>query len=154
MIRILLAFIVISLNSPYAYSNIHEGEEHEHGLEISQPWVRQTGNRTVSAAIYLNIGNKGSFLDQLIDVQSDAAERVQIHQSVEEAGIMRMHHINKLPIAPKETLTFEPGSYHIMLTRLATPLKKGEVFPITLSFEKAGDITVHVLVTGIAGLSE
>jgi copper(I)-binding protein len=151
-IAILLALIT-GISIP-TYSVSHEGEDHEHSLEISQPWARQTGNRTISAAIYLNIANKGAFLDQLMDVKSDAAERVQIHQSIEEDGIMRMNHIQTLPIAPKEMLAFEPGSYHIMLTRLANPLREGDVFPVTLSFEKAGDVTVHVLVTGISGLEE
>jgi copper(I)-binding protein len=154
MKKIALLIALISGITIPSNSVFHEGEDHKHGLEISQPWARQTGNRTISAAIYLNIANKGDFLDQLMDVKSDAAERVQIHQSIEEDGIMRMNHIQALPIAPRENLTFEPGSYHIMLTRLRAPLKEGDVFPVTLSFEKAGDVTVHVLVTGIAGLQE
>ncbi|UTW55169.1 copper chaperone PCu(A)C [Kordiimonas sp. SCSIO 12610] len=154
MKKLLLSTLILIANFYTPAASMHEGDDHVHGLEISQPWARQTGNRTVSAAIYMNVANKGAFLDQLIDVTSDAAERVQVHQSLEQDGIMRMHHVSALPIAPNENLAFEPGGYHIMLTRLASPLKEGDIFPVTLTFEKAGDVTVHVLVTGIAGLQE
>jgi hypothetical protein len=37
-----------------------------------------------------------------------------------------------------------------MLLGLTTPLKKGESFPLTLSFQKAGPVTVSVLIEGAA----
>lgn len=131
-----------------------DAENQAHDLKTSQAWVRQTGNRKISAAIYLNIRNTGSEADLLLDIKSDMAERSQIHRSVEEDGIMRMRHIKNLEIGSGEIIAFEPGGYHIMLTRLSQPLKEGDHFPVTLSFKHAGDITVDVLVTGITGLQE
>ena len=37
-----------------------------------------------------------------------------------------------------------PGSYHVMLIGLKKPLTAGERFPITLTFERAGNISVTV----------
>jgi len=34
---------------------------------------------------------------------------------------------------------------------LAAPLKRGDIFPLTLSFEHAGDVTITVEITGIGG---
>ena len=38
----------------------------------------------------------------------------------------------------------EPGGLHIMLMRLGSPLVKGEAFPMTLTFERAGTIAIRV----------
>jgi copper(I)-binding protein len=40
----------------------------------------------------------------------------------------------------------EPAGLHVMLIDLAEPLKPDTVFPLTLKFEKAGEITVDVSV--------
>jgi copper(I)-binding protein len=39
---------------------------------------------------------------------------------------------------------------HLMLMGLAEKLEEGNTFPLTLSFENAGDITVEVSVLGLA----
>jgi hypothetical protein len=38
----------------------------------------------------------------------------------------------------------KPGGYHVMLMELKQPLKNGDRFPLTLTFEKAGKIEVSV----------
>ena len=129
----LVSTLIVLASAP---ATSHDGDEHQHGLEIDQPWVRQTGNRTISAAIYLGIHNKGTYLETLKSVSTNAAARVQIHRSQEEDGIMRMHHIETLLIAPNEALAFEPGGYHIMLTKLSAPLKENDIFPHHAQFRK------------------
>ena len=37
---------------------------------------------------------------------------------------------------------------HVMLMELATPLREGATFPLTLAFEAAGEVTVEHLVHG------
>jgi periplasmic copper chaperone A len=41
---------------------------------------------------------------------------------------------------------FQPGGLHVMLLDLKAPLKEGEHFPVTLTFEKAGQVTISVAV--------
>jgi copper(I)-binding protein len=38
----------------------------------------------------------------------------------------------------------KPGGLHIMLIRLAEPLENGTTFPLTLNFEKSGEIEIEV----------
>ncbi len=42
--------------------------------------------------------------------------------------------------------TLGPGGFHVMLISLKQPLKEGESFPLTLTFEKAGKLDVSVKV--------
>jgi len=150
--RLVLSALLFCLLTLPTVAHDRNGDDHKHTLIIDQPWVRTTGNRTISAAVYLKIDNQSGFLEKLMSVDTELAGNVQIHRSQEVDGIMQMRHVEDLPIAPDEKLALEPGGYHIMLTRLKKPLKEGDVFPMTLTFDKAGDVTVHVLVTGIAGL--
>jgi copper(I)-binding protein len=52
-------------------------------------------------------------------------------------------------IAPGETVTLKPGGLHIMLMKLTGPIKKGDAVPITLTFEKAGEITLQFIAAPI-----
>ena len=54
-----------------------------------------------------------------------------------------------LAIPAGESVVLEPGGYHIMLIGLTGDLNAGESFTLTLTFEKAGEVTVEaIIVTG------
>ena len=44
----------------------------------------------------------------------------------------------------------EPDGLHTMLVGLATPLEEGSTFPVTLTFEKVGEVTVKAVVMPLA----
>ncbi|MCJ9428380.1 copper chaperone PCu(A)C [Kordiimonas marina] len=148
----LIGFMSLGLLAPQVSSaEAHAGPGATHSITIGQPWARQTGNRTMSAAVYLSIHNGTEIADTVTDVSTPLAKMAQVHRSYEKDGIMHMDHVPNLPIAPGETLTFSPGGYHIMMMHLTKPLKEGDVFPMTLHFTHAGDVQIYVEVTGIAG---
>ncbi|MCK0069180.1 copper chaperone PCu(A)C [Kordiimonas laminariae] len=124
---------------------------HSHGITIDQPWAPHTGRRTMSAAVYFKIHNNTHHADKLVGVETDLAEIAMLHRSYEDDGIMKMDHVEALEIPAGGDAALEPGSYHIMLMRLEQPLKRGEVFPLSLQFEKAGTVQVIVEITGVGG---
>jgi len=60
--------------------------------------------------------------------------------------VMKMRPIAGIDIPPGQAVTLAPGGLHIMLEGLAKPLKAGQSFPLTLTFDKAGTRTVNVAV--------
>ena len=54
-----------------------------------------------------------------------------------------------MPAHGKATLA--PGGYHVMLMGLKAPLKEGQSFPLTLTFEHAGKVEVEVMVESMTG---
>jgi len=62
-----------------------------------------------------------------------------------------MDHVARLDIPAHGAVSLSPGGHHIMLMQLAHPLKRGDSFPLTLIFEKAGPIQITVAITGIGG---
>ena len=70
-------------------------------------------------------------------------------------GVMKMREIaGGLPIPASGSVVLKPGSYHVMLIGLKKPLTVGEQFPLTLTFEKAGNISVTVPVQAMGATQD
>ena len=121
-------------------------------LKISEPWARSSPSRAKTGAAYVTkISNHGSKIDRLIDASAPVAKRVEVHTNIIENGIAKMRHVKAIDINPGHSITLKPGGYHIMLMGLKAPLKIGDIFPLTLTFEKAGEIKVMTEIRKIGG---
>jgi periplasmic copper chaperone A len=103
-----------------------------------------------SAAAYVSLMNHAAEADRLVSAQTPAAATAEIHTTEVVDGVMKMKAAGPLEIAPMGTLEMKPGGYHIMLMGLKAPLKKGDEIEITLTFEKAGAVTLKVPVGDVA----
>tara|TARA_Y100000758_G_scaffold33175_1_gene21791 strand:+ start:2535 stop:3017 length:483 start_codon:yes stop_codon:yes gene_type:complete len=122
----------------------HEFEAGE--LHIDHPWSRALPPVAPTGAAYLSISNHGDSADTLMGARTDIAGKVEIHEHVHADGVMKMQRVDSLTIEPGATLTFAPGSYHLMLFQLKQPLAAGDSYPITLQFANAGEVEVQVKV--------
>ena len=113
-------------------------------ITIDHPWARATPGAVKNSAAFMLFDNKGA-ADKLVSVTGTVAKEIQIHSMVTEAGVMKMREINGLDIPANGKAELTPGGYHIMLIGIADGLKEGTKFPLTLKFEKAGEITVQVV---------
>ena len=68
-------------------------------------------------------------------------------------GAMKMRQVDGIDLPAGKPVTLKPGGYHIMLLDLAHPLKQGQSFPLTLSFEKAGKQNVTVKVQKVGAMA-
>jgi periplasmic copper chaperone A len=125
-------------------------------ISIEHPWARATPVDAKTGATYLTIINQGSAGDRLVGASTPVAAKVQFHQETSEGGVMRMRELPSVEVGPGATVTFKPGSMHMMTTGLKQPLKEGQSFPLTLEFEKAGKINLEVpiLKAGAMGLHD
>jgi copper(I)-binding protein len=60
--------------------------------------------------------------------------------------MMEMVPIDRLEVPAGETVSLEPGGYHVMLLDLVAPLEDGAEIEVTLTFEVAGEMTVTAVV--------
>lgn len=122
-------------------------------LYIDSPHARPTIANQPTSAAYLTIENRGTGADKLIAASSPIAKSVEIHTMSMEGNVMKMREVPNIALPPAAKITMQPGNgYHLMLFGLRQPLKAGETFPMTLTFEKAGktDVTVTVGNMGMA----
>ena len=111
-------------------------------LEIDTPWARASIGTARPGVAYVTIRNTGEEPDRLVGVETPAAARPEIHAMVEEDGVVKMRPAGDLEIPPGGEVRLAPGGLHLMLMGLQQPLEEGGQMPLTLVFEKAGEITV------------
>ncbi|MBZ9996947.1 copper chaperone PCu(A)C [Mesorhizobium sp. BH1-1-4] len=119
-------------------------------LEIEHPWSRATPAGAKVAGGYFTILNKGSAADRLLSISSDVSDKAELHQMGVKDGVMTMRPVDgglEIPAGGKVALA--PGGYHLMFIGLKRQPKQGEKFAATLTFEKAGTVSVEFAVEGM-----
>lgn len=120
-------------------------------LIVSSAFARASATPAAKSAVaYVSIRNKGSQADRLIAISTPAARSADLHTTTMAGDIMKMQPAGVVELPPGGQLEMRPGGLHIMIMGLAAPLKQGESFEMTLSFEKAGDLKVTVPIGGVA----
>ena len=135
-------------------------------ITIEGQWARTSPAMASMGAAYMDITSSEG--DQLVGVSVPAsiAARAETHEMVPadvpmddsmdesmedgemdmDMGAMVMQQIMALDLPAGETVSLEPGGYHVMLIDLAEPLAEGDTFNVTLDFAEADDLTVEVVV--------
>ena len=117
-------------------------------LEVDAAWARASIGTSRPGAAYFTVRNLGDEADRLTGLSSPVSAMPMLHETTLSEGVSRMAHVEAAEIPAGGELTLEPGDMHVMLMELTTPLKEGATFPLTLTFEAGGEITVEVPVFG------
>lgn len=120
----------------------------EESVRVFNAWARASVLASRPGAAYVTIESVSD--DTLIGASTPVAKRVMIHAVEKDGDVSRMKHVETLELPAGERITLAPGGMHLMLMGLQDKLSEGTTFPMTLSFENAGEITVEVSVLGIA----
>jgi copper(I)-binding protein len=112
-------------------------------LLIRDPWLRPPQGMDRPAAGYMVIVG-GNAADALLSVKTAAAGMVEIHETTTDAsGMTGMHPIGRLEIPAGETVTLEPGGYHLMLMGIVEgALEPGKTVELELTFEELGLVVI------------
>ena len=121
-------------------------------VSIDQPWMRATAPGAKVAGGFMTIENKGAAPDRLIGAASPLAERVELHVHKEEGGVMKMRQVQGLDIPANGRFELKPGGAHLMFMNIKREIKQGEKVPVTLTFEKAGEMQVDYPVGGLGAM--
>jgi len=138
--------VVAALLLPACFANAHEYKAGE--LEIAHPWSQELPPNAPTVAAYFVIQNHGKTADKLLSVDSPIAGIAQLHEHVMQNDLMKMQQVPAVEIPAGGDVTFAPMAYHVMLLELKdrSLLSDGKRFPLTMHFEKSGDVTVEVTV--------
>lgn len=115
-------------------------------ITIAAPWSRATAPGAANGACFFVATNAGGEADRIVAASSPVAQKAELHTHRQEDGVMKMRQVEAIDVKPGEPATLRPGGLHVMLMGLKEPLKQGATFPVTLTFAKAGPVTVEVTV--------
>lgn len=118
-------------------------------ITVEHAWARATSASQRVGGVFLTIVDHGG-PDRLLSATTPAAESLQLHESTDDGGVMKMRMVPVLPLVHGQSVQFKPGGYHLMAMGLKRQLTPGARFPVTLNFEKAGAVSAMVTV-GSAG---
>jgi len=113
-------------------------------IVIGRPWSRAAPAGGTGAG-FMTLRSSGP-ADRLLGASSPVARVAEMHTHIRDGDVMRMRPVAEIPIAPGQTVTLAPGGLHIMLIGLTGPLAIGSRVPLTLRFERAGEVTVQLTV--------
>jgi len=139
--HVALALLAIQFILPASAEDFSAGS-----MTIQDPWARPTPPNAKTGAGYFRVTNNGAAADQLLSASSRIASHVEIHRQILDGTVMRMRRVDSINIAPGQTLSFEPGGYHVMFIGLTQPLVEGDAFPMSIIFQDAGLAEVSVKV--------
>jgi copper(I)-binding protein len=113
-------------------------------IQIEDPWVRAVPPNANNSAIFLDLRNESEQLRKLVKVHSEVAERVELHTTKDEDGMLRKQRLEEVLIPALETQSFHPGGIHIMLIGLRSPLEVGSVIELELVYADQSKETISV----------
>lgn len=127
--------------------NSHAGHQLDAGVVISSARVLPPFPGRDIAAGYMSITNHSKTDDKLVSVTSPISGAVEIHNHIEEDGIMKMRQIDGITIKAGETVELKPGSFHLMMFKANLSEDQKDV-SLTLNYENAPSVTMIVPVEG------
>ena len=114
-------------------------------ITISHPYARATAAGQPSGGGFMTFVNGGGN-DKLLSVSAEVSKAVELHEMKMEGDVMKMRQVEGIDLQAGKTVELKPGGQHVMFIGLTQTLKSGAHFPLTLRFEKAGEVKVEVTV--------
>jgi copper(I)-binding protein len=108
---------------------------------LIHPWADATPPGATTARVYFTIESV-ELEDRLLGATADFAEACELRASTDDSAPA----LASLPVPVADRVDFSIGKPHVLIKGLRRPLLWDRSYPLTLRFEKAGNMTVQVSV--------
>ena len=136
MIMSRLALILLLIFSPIALAE----------LDVRDPWIKNLPPSVPVRAGYMTIHNPQSEAVSIVSLRSDAFASVEIHQTIEQDGMMRMEQVPSLKIEPNSSVQLAPGGLHLMMMNPSEPTRPGDLLEIVIVLDDGSEQRVDMQV--------
>ena len=96
-------------------------------VRLAPPGAKVTG-------AFMTLRNAGDREARLLSAVAAAASVTELHSHSNDDGVMRMRQVKEIIVPAKGEVHLKPGSFHVMLIDMKTPLKEGDQVAISLGF--------------------
>ncbi len=112
-------------------------------ISVADPYVRMAPPGAKATAAFMVIKNAGDKDAQLVSANTQAANVTELHNHINDNGVMRMRQVKEIAVPAKGEAVLKPGGYHVMLIDMKAPLKEGDHVVIKLGFGDGSSKEVH-----------
>jgi periplasmic copper chaperone A len=114
-------------------------------VKVEGAWARPTVPGQQGGGGYLAITSPVA--DRLVGGSTPVAQRFELHTMAMKGDVMEMREVEGVDLPAGRKVEFKPGGLHVMFIGLKAPLQVGSKVPVTLKFQKAGEMKVEFDVT-------
>lgn len=111
-------------------------------VKVENAWARASIGNAPDAAVFMTITAPAG--DRLLRASTVAAARTDLMTMEARGDTMGMVYVETIEIPPGEPVHLAPHGLHVWLAGVKQPLVAGQTIPLTLTFEKAGELGVTV----------
>lgn len=116
-------------------------------LTLRAAYARATLPDAPMGGAFVTIVNDGDAPDRLIAADSPAAGQIRMIARRDRGAAMTLRPLpDGMEIPAGASVTLEPAGDHLALMRLAAPLTEGDRIDLTLTFARAGQVTLPLSV--------
>ena len=110
-------------------------------VKVDQAWARPTVPGQQGGGGFLSLTSVSG--DRLVGGSTPLAQRFELHTMAMKGDVMEMRQVDAIELPAGKTVELKPGGLHVMFIGLKQPLALGSKVPVTLKFEKAGEVKVE-----------
>lgn len=136
MITSRLPLIMLLIFSPIALAE----------LDVRDPWIKNLPSSVPVRAGYMTIHNPQSIAVSIVSLRSDAFASIEIHQTIEQDGMMSMEQVPSLKIEPNSSVQLAPGGLHLMMMNPSEPTQPGDQLEIVIVLDDGSEQRVEMQV--------
>ena len=115
-------------------------------LDISDAWIKNLPPTIPVRAGYMTIHNAQTRTLSIVAMHSDAFTSIEIHQTIEQDGLMRMQPVPNLTIEPDSSVQLAPGGLHLMMMNPIKPTKPGDRLVIVIELDDGSTQSLNMIV--------
>jgi len=128
-------FVAVSLMATVAAAQV----------KVEGAWARPTVPGQQGGGGFVTLTSAAG--DRLVGGSTPLAQRFELHTMAMKGDVMQMRQVDAIALPAGKPIKLEPGGLHVMFIGLKQPLALGSKVPVTLKFEKAGEVLVEFDVT-------
>jgi len=109
---------------------------------VTDAWVRSNPNGMGAAYFSITMPSDDRLISAAVD--PSIAARIEVHEVIEDAGLMRMREVDGgIALPAGESVEFRPGGYHLMLLDMPAMLEVGSTVTLTLRFATSAQLVIE-----------
>lgn len=139
--RVFLPLFTLAAAAPKAMAHSFKIGE----IAIGHVWGLPSETRETQ--VFVPLSNRGKEADALVAARSSVCSLIELRQNNRYDDPA----LTSIAADPGKPVAMRKGARHLRLIGLSKPLKAGDRFDMILDFEKAGEITVEVIVEDGSG---
>ncbi|MBX7197839.1 MAG: copper chaperone PCu(A)C [Rhodospirillaceae bacterium] len=119
-------------------------------ITVTDAWVRALARGNLGVTAYFQLVNRGQSDDRLVEVYSAPFGRATFGEVHTRGIVPKIEPLESIEVPANDVVRLRPGRIFVILTPQAQRMRPGMSVPLTLTFERSGQLEITARVTNQA----